>query len=497
MTTMHPCAAGARARFGLIAVAVVVAWLPPALQAQPSMAIMRSTVRITCTLPDGKVMNASGFVWPDEMHVVTALHAVAGCRSRSVFSEATRGSALADVASVLLEGDLALLKLGKSLGVGPARASTTSPNLGSRFDIVGYPLGVDMAKSDPVTFSTGMQGAVVTLESAYGNLPEMQEMFSSPEQPYPSRNASILRVGSTLQPGHSGAPIFDSQGLVVAVADGGLYKGFAGMNWSVPADVYLPRLRTSKDPHPTRPSLWAIRFSAVAVPPSTPVAVPANATTSKGGELAAGAFRRVRRLPIDMVDELLRKQNEGKPDSSIETIRSHVSQEAFASLAFDIYEDPMTGATVGVPSQTDLTWNGDIRALEAQSPDRGVRMILGVLSSSSHEQAKESGKKALLRPFLHLARWQTSPETLPYMNVTPADGDYLGWANGANFFNGIDQQSKQPVSLLLSMSVLGRHFMGFGVYGPQDIGKNLSEADFVTYMMMQIAGNSLADFARR
>jgi hypothetical protein len=83
------------------------------------------------------------------------------------------------------------------------------------------------------------------------------------------------------------------------------------------------------------------------------------------------------------------------------------------------------------------------------------------------------------------------------MNVTPADGDYLGWANGANFFNGIDQQSKQPVSLLLSMSVLGRHFMGFGVYGPQDIGKNLSEADFVTYMMMQIAGNSLADFARR
>jgi hypothetical protein len=46
------------------------------------------------------------------------------------------------------------------------------------------------------------------------------------------------------------------------------------------------------------------------------------------------------------MNERLRKQNEGQPDSSIETIRSHVGQKAFASLAFDIYKNPVTGAAV-------------------------------------------------------------------------------------------------------------------------------------------------------
>lgn len=495
MSTLH-------VRSITVVLAVAMAFQPIALQAQPSMATMKSTVRITCTLPNGGVMNATGFVWPDEMHVVTALHAVAGCRSRSVFSEATKATSPADVANVLLESDLALLKLGKPLGVGPARAATSTPNPGGRFDIVGYPHGVDAAKSDPVTFSTGMQGPVVTLEGAYGNVPEMREMFSSADQPYPSRKASILRVGSTLQPGHSGAPIFDSEGRVVAMADGGLFKGFAGMNWSVPVDVYLPRLRGSTDAPPTQPSRWALMFSAVAVPPSSPVAVPADAARPREGELGAGAFRRVRQLPIAMVADLLRKKNRGKPDPSIETVRRQLSKADFDELAFDIYEDPVTGATVAVPSLVTsslvtLKWNGNIRALEALSPDKGVRMIVGVLSGRSHEHAKEIGRKALLRPFVNLARWQVSPETLPYMHVTPPDGDDLGWANGANFFHGTDAQSREPVSLLLSMSVLGRHFMGFGIYAPKDIGKSLSDTDFVIYMMMQVAGNDLAEFARR
>lgn len=497
MTATGPGVVGGPGRRGFVALAAAAAWLPSALHSQPSVATMRSTVRITCTLPSGAPMNASGFVWPDEMHVVTALHAVAGCRSRAVFSEATKKTVLAEVARVLLESDLVLLRLAEPIGVGPARAATTPVNPGGRFDIVGYPHGVDMAKSDPLTFSTGMQGVVVTLDGAFGNVPEMREMFSSPDQPYPSRKASIMRVGSTLQPGHSGAPIFDSEGRVVAIGSGGLYKGFAGMNWSVPVDLYLPRLRASTDAHPNRPSRWAVMFSATAVPVSAPVAVPADAARPRDGELGAGAFRRVRRLPIAMVDQLLRGKNGGKPDSSIESVRGELSQQDYASLAFDIYEDPVTGATVAVPAHTRLSWNGEIRALEAISPDGGVRMIVGVLSGRSHEEAKAIGKQALLRPLRSLARWKTSPETLPYMHVNPPSGDFPGWANGAKFFDGTDLRTGQPVNLLLSMSVQGRNFMGFGVLSPSEWGANYSKRDFVTMMMMQVAGNDLAAFAQR
>jgi hypothetical protein len=480
----------------VFAAAAIAAMLPDPAAAQPSAQAMQSVVRITCVLPaaatrgpaNSNVMHATGFAWPDALRIVTALHAVAGCQSITVFSEATGATSPAKIDRIILEGDIALLGLARPLGIQPARHSTEQPNLSDSFTIVGYPWGVDVAKGDPLTFSSGMKGALTTLDQAYGNMPELREMLDGREQPYPTRNAAILRVGSTLQPGHSGAPIFDSKGQVVAIADGGLFKGFAGMNWSMPVAVYLPRLLNSQDTAPNKPSVWALRFSATAVAPGRAVAVPAAAVTS--GESAAGVFKRVRRVPITMLAERLRRENNGQPDQNMQFILGELGQQAFNSLAFDIYEDPITGATVGVPAQSTLAWNPGIRALEARSPDGGARMIIGVIPGRSHADAKTTSRQAFLNKLLPLARWQKSPATLAYCHVDAQ----TEWANCANFFHGTDAVSRQPMSLMFSMSVRESSFLGFAVYAPKE---GLSTRDLVTELMMYMAGNDLSEFARR
>ena len=51
----------------------------------------------------------------------------------------------------------------------------------------------------------------------------------------------------------------------------------------------------------------------------------------------------------------------GGEDSMVEGIRTLVGDdEVFGTLSFDIYEDTVSGATIGVPSGTKLYWNPDL-----------------------------------------------------------------------------------------------------------------------------------------
>lgn len=54
------------------------------------------------------------------------------------------------------------------------------------------------------------------------------------ERRSPNHRIKVLNLQGNVLPGHSGAPILDAQGRVVAVANGGLKEGFAGISWAVP-----------------------------------------------------------------------------------------------------------------------------------------------------------------------------------------------------------------------------------------------------------------------
>jgi hypothetical protein len=61
---------------------------------------------------------------------------------------------------------------------------------------------------------------------------DIAEKFLDRRSPDPDKD--VVSIDSTLLPGHSGAPILDSQNRVLAIADGGLQGGFSEICWAIP-----------------------------------------------------------------------------------------------------------------------------------------------------------------------------------------------------------------------------------------------------------------------
>jgi len=473
----------------LLITRVVSMVLPATVLAQQDRTPYQSVVKIICDLPGQKQMKATGFVWRDTVHVVTALHAVAGCDKVIVKSEHLDGAqSLATVEKANLEADLALLKLTRALDLVPLKHATSEPNTSDQFTTVGYPHSVNQMIDVRTEFAGGLKGGMTTL-NAFNAVDGQDDLFAG--VPYPKTSVSIFRVTTLLQPGQSGAPILDKSGRVVAIADGGLLDGWRGLNWSIPAHKYLPGLPDSGDEIPNKPSKWALHFSNVTTTQTKSIAIPPSAQT--GGTATASELRHVRTMTLGALDALLhRKQT---PDDNIKFIReSEVESSAeFDQLSFEIYEDPVTGATLGVPSGTDLAWNGDMRMLEAKSKSGAARLFIGVLTNASYAQAKVAGRQAFVSKLTPLAKWTESPAAIRFVHVD----DSLEWANNAGFFSGTDSANGMPIDLLLSLSVSGTQLLGYAVYGPSDILKDLSRQDVITYLMMQMSAQHLSGFAQQ
>lgn len=472
-----------------VVIAVSIGVLAPGFAlAQTDSKSSESVVKITCDLGGGKRMNATGFAWQDSQHVVTALHAVAGCVNRVVFSEAKGRQSPAVIEKVILEADLALLKLERNLELVPVKNVTLQPNLRERFMIWGYPHAVNEMIETPITFGAGRKGGVTTLSGAYAGVDGLAELFAG--QGYPREDTSILRVTTTLQPGQSGAPIFDLEGRVVAMADGGLLGGWKGINWSIPAHVYLPRLLASNDEIPKDPSKWAQAYSANTANRTRSVAVPPEMQARGDGE-PGGELRLVRTLPLGDVERMLSRRARDYWTDLIPAIKSFVTDpEAYGRLSFDIYEDPVTGATVGVPSGLELTWNGEIRVLEARTKSGVVRGMVGVSPNRSYAAAKDAGKRAFVGKIRPLATWDDSLGNSRFTELK----DEAEHASQTGFHKGVDSTTGKPVQVLLSLTVTGKNLLGYAVY-VADNPEKLTIEDAVANMMMQLGAVTLSGFS--
>jgi Trypsin-like peptidase domain len=474
---MKPSPRTRLARRAIVAAALLAGATPAVVNARADRDSAHSVVKVTCKLPDGKQMDATGFVWHSPTQVVTALHAAVGCNSLLVWSEATTTETTATLDKASLEADLALLSLAHGLGVPPIDYAPDEPDTDAQYFVWGYPHGVPQMRNAKVSMSGGLSGGVTTLDQAYGGEKELTAMLAG--QNFPRADTSVLAIPTLLQPGQSGAPIFDNEGRVVAIADGGLLGGWRGLNWGIPAYLYLPGLPNSGDDKPTGASKWAIQYSAVTVAPEAPVAMPADSA-------GASQLRRVRHVTLDQLEQQMLAA--GEDTVNVDFIRGKVTPEEFAKLAFDIYEDPNTGASLGVAAGMSLKWNG--QELEAAIPSGVARMFVAVMTAASHPQARREAK-AFADSLVHLASWERSPASLADFHSDPA----FEWANGANFFDGVDAVTGLPTDLNLSLTVSGPRFLGYGLYGPAKIEK-LPTADLVAYLMMQFAAQELSDLAQ-
>jgi hypothetical protein len=253
--------------YGFIGASLIIFFFLPVTHAQSDLESARtSVVKVTTSFSvrnpnsgrmERRLGTGTGFCWQESMYVVTALHVVAGVNEITVHNSSGRSSA-ASIVNVLLEADLALLKLNSNLGLIPLKLEPVNPNLGNHYTIWGFPHAVFKMQDNEIRLSRSLEANPILDHLINGD----KLKYELEKQKYPSPNVNILKIASIIQPGQSGAPLLTSDGKVVGIADGGLRGGTALLNWAMPAATYVPRLSSSRDPIPSTVSIQSSLFNS-------------------------------------------------------------------------------------------------------------------------------------------------------------------------------------------------------------------------------------------
>ena len=320
--------------------------------------ISRSVVKInTTTTKDGKIFTeaATGWAWQKPMTVVTALHAVAGKNVIEVSNHQGK-TTTARIVKVVKEGDLALLRLDGSLDLIPLSTGTAQHNSKETFQVVGYPHNIPTMAAFDVKFATSFSGRPILNHLIQGT--SLEAVLT--KQGYPVPQTYIYRLSSTIQPGHSGAPIVRDNGVVIGIADGGLKKGTARLNWAIPAQQYVSRLSTSSETIPRTISKQSDLFSAKTLVSSvgspTPATADAESISDPSGDVT------VHKIWNASLAEIFFTLEEADQDDVRDIFEDFTEDEAdyFAeNLRYDVYEDYNTGATFAVPEGAEVTYEDD------------------------------------------------------------------------------------------------------------------------------------------
>jgi hypothetical protein len=222
--------------FGVFVVSALKLETAPA-EPLPEQLIASSIAMITSTgASDSTTVRASGFVWPDSHHVVTAFHVVAAANNLNVSFDDGASFKRATVTKTFRSRDLALLEIrNPPEDIRPISVSSDKPSPHSMVTAVGYPQGV--ATRQPLTGSVVAQGPGLAAETlgallSSGNLRDALNNLG-----FPSFDEKILLLQACIQPGMSGGPVVDQKGNLVGIANGGLEKGFGEITWAIPADA--------------------------------------------------------------------------------------------------------------------------------------------------------------------------------------------------------------------------------------------------------------------
>lgn len=440
----------------------------------------RSVVQIRCATQNGE-MKATGFVWPESGYVVTALHAVAGCTSaRSVvYSEhQLKGTTIEDFVAVDLEADLALIKLEQELGLAPVSYAEEPPDLGGNHLVWGYPLAAEQMIGLKIEFALGLNRDVMTLGRAFSSS-DLTKLFRN--QDYPTRDTQILRVTTTIQPGHSGAPIFDGQGRLVAIADGGLLGGWRGINWSIPAHIYLPDLPDSKDPIPQNISEQAELFSAYAIDEVKTIGMGDSVDKARDADWSATLVENGL-VPLPLVLDVLGVAEDDDMSWMIkdldDILPQHASWEAFK---FKALQSIRTGDLVFVPERAIVDHDPNIGFVEARSIDGSAYQVSLNYRGKDFEDSLRNGSRLFFERMAEMGAPDT-PEVLPD-DAIDRQLEYV------DFFDSLGDENKAQATHY-AVQINGDHFSGVAIHIDRSLD-NMSDADYVDYLMMDLASFDL------
>ena len=178
--------------------------------------------------PKGRTQ--TGFRIRGRKGVVTTLHGIAGCAT--VKAQSKQGPILSSslvLAEVDIENDLAFLtsdELLVSSDDGLSIASDTSLIPQQNVSVTGHPYGIAALTTQLILRDPPVRPLRDLLTE------EVLSALLVRRSPAP--NISVLSVQGAIVPGNSGAPIINSNGDVIGVANGGLNGGATDITWAIP-----------------------------------------------------------------------------------------------------------------------------------------------------------------------------------------------------------------------------------------------------------------------
>lgn len=223
-------------------------FIPVFSQAQfNSDAARKSIVRIYVRVPGESTQNVcTGFIWKQQNNIVTSLHAM---KASAKITIVYPGKELrpAKIIKIIKDPDLVMLETynadGSPLTLKTEAVPLTNFTASTKNDLL-HALGFwsDAASSQVID----IKHADFDPEKLDGILPE-QYKKQIIEMTFPSIYDPIYGLnGGSLLPGFSGSPVFNSNGNLVSIGDGGIEAGALNVSWSIPASN-LDRLSASND----------------------------------------------------------------------------------------------------------------------------------------------------------------------------------------------------------------------------------------------------------
>ena len=377
-----------RTNYFLIFLVVLLTSYFGEVNAQSDMESAKSVVKIkTSYVEPGKnekqVGTASGWCWNEPTLVVTALHAVAGIKDQDIMIYKTPTQYCgATVVKVLKEADLALLRLKNDLGLTPLPVVSANPNSGSEYYVWGFPQGVYTIQGDDIRFSRSLESDPTLNSLLTGN--KLKDDLKN--QGYPLPQAKIFRISSTIQPGHSGAPIFTKDGKVIGIADGGLRGGIARINWAMPAAYYVPRLIASTDNIPNSVSVQTNLYSSnvtVSADASEKEMMEAVINDTKENTISNGteSITKTWTASYQEISEYMDDDDQ----KDLKKITSYYGLN-MNDTQYDIYEDYNTGATFTLPYGKNL-YVGNGGVFYSYNDDKSLQYLVYSIQKNTFNEA--------------------------------------------------------------------------------------------------------------
>lgn len=280
---------------------------------------------------------ATGFPYESSNQVITAMHVILGCTSIKI---GYRGKELdARIIHVLPKADLVMLEVTGAPSVKPLELTDRVGDVKEKVDVYGFGMGVAKIENNELMIQAPNDPTTKLREATNDKVRDEIRKYG-----FPDLDTLVLRVEGHLLPGHSGAPVIDYTGKVIAIGSGGLEQGTVGIGWAIRSS-YVAELVAAPATMPLKAGRPTSSFAYVQ---------PTESSGTKPVRCGDGDFVWTRRRTLkqlvassdDQTGFYKIAQSTGQPLS------------AFDNLSFDIWTESGSGAGLALPAGSDLTPEG-------------------------------------------------------------------------------------------------------------------------------------------